>query len=334
MEIMKVVGYSEAGDAGALTFPPDQRIAPDRSKIGLIAAELLITKTDLKNHPISYRSFSSPYTPPLEQRVRPTPKPRARTMVQLAKGGDSITDTINESMGFSTAKFQQPLSVSQESSYYASVGRSFQAPHWDEDRSVADELRESREDEVEVLRHNEYTHAPNVYSETASITNEDDEDDDEGKEEGDDEDNQLKKLRKVLSDMKKVRVSTGTNSAPLLNLSTTKQPPQQIPPSLQPNSSSKQRKAPPVPKKRTVFLQLATSEGESSRPALSTITEDDRAEHAIKPSSHERQTCTTQVPTVSHLSTIHEVPPTQSKPLHSEGHIMHGNLGFWSPLYL
>ena len=297
MEIMKVVGYSEAGDTGALTFPPDQRIAPDRSKIGLIAAELLITKTDLMNHPISHRSSSSPYTP-LEHMEYPTPKPNARTMVQLTKGEDPTTDTIIESMGFSTAKSQQPLSISQESSYYASDGRLFQTPHWDEDGSVAEEVRECREDEVEVLRHNEYTHTPNVYSEAASVTNIDEEDDEEDDEveEGDDEDNQLKKLRQVLSDMKKVHahVPTGTTSAP--------------------TSPFKQRKVQPVPKKGTVFLTLSTLEGESSRPAF-------------KPSSHERQqTYTTTIPMVSQPSAVHEVTPTQNKSSHSEGHIMHGNL--------
>ena len=272
--LMKSVGYSELGEAGALTFPVDQRAAPNRHMISLIAAELLIAKTKLKTNPPLQRSnMTQPiHGLPPKPNPRPTPRPRTTAIKTVAQPADS--------MGFPTAQFQH-LALNDDNS---------------DERFYSCRSEEKEEEEEEMVRSEQ--EIPSVSSYSSTGTQEDEEKTPvDGDEDEDEDDELLNKFKSFLNDHKKQGENTNVSaSAPQMIIShspkspstPSPQPPSPQPPSpQQPKYQSLQpanQKTPPVPKKRTKFLKAVVDS--APKPSFAPIPEaDDSPSLSKKPLS-------------------------------------------------
>ena len=297
--LMKDVGYSERGEAGALTFPTDQRTAPDRSRVSLIAAELLIAKTMLKNTPpsrppLQHSNMTQPINSPPNARPRPTPRPR--TTIQKS--------VVPDSMGFPTSQFQQHSSLNDDS------------------RGSPDErvysYRPEEVEKEEMVRNEQ--EIPSVSSCSSSGTQEEEEktvvvDDGNDEDDDDDDDEVLKQFKSFLSDHKQEKIANVSASAPQLIIPHSPQSPPTPPSSQCPakpfqyqSLQQSNQKTPPIPKRRTKFLKAI--DGGAPKPSIAPIPEvDDSPSLSKKPLSPQKQPVGSASPGFSHHKPIQPSVP-------------------------
>ena len=330
---MKTIGYSEVGEGGTLTFPADQRLEPDRRTISLLAAELLIAKTELKNWqhslPISHFPLASHPPPPQPHPQALIPLTHARTTVAAFIPGqsDSVRHHQPEnhfSLGFPTAEFEQPP---DNRGHFATTSHilQYQREQWREEgvggrQGVREmEARNNLDIADEVEDQGTYLQPSEPWGVEGGEGEGGGGEEDGGGRGGGGEADNIEKMKAIIESMKKNTARPGTMSAPLAVLPGAKashgatRP--YAPPSLQPT----QTQHPPIAKKRTKFLKPAVGVA-SSQSTITAIPENEPPSDPLptrKPVPRVPRSVTSQVAYVAPSSPRQFHQPVPSPPASS-----------------